>query len=194
VILSARLFGLSRAGVPLVTGDEETLVLATVMTALRVAERAFIALVLIAMSALFFANVLVRQFFPGLATKAVWIEEATLFALAWLVFAGLGIALERRRHIAMTVFVDGLARPIRSAVHKIINLTGLVFCAFLTKASFDLAAFISHSGQVSPTLGISVVGLYAPVPLGFLLLSLRYLLELLGVQDRFRIRDTVTET
>jgi C4-dicarboxylate transporter DctQ subunit len=34
-----------------------------------------------------------------------------------------------------------------------------------------------------------VVGLYAPLPLGFALLSLRYLLELLGVQNRFEIRD-----
>jgi C4-dicarboxylate transporter DctQ subunit len=163
--------------------------LASLMTALRVVERTLIAVILIVMSALFFVNVLVRQFAPSLLTQVAWIEEATLFALAWLVFVGLGIALERRRHIAMTVFLDGRSRAVAAMIQKIINLTGLVFCVFLTKVSFDLALFIWQSGQVSPTLGVSVIGLYAPLPLGFALLSLRYLLELLGVQDRFKIRD-----
>jgi C4-dicarboxylate transporter DctQ subunit len=163
--------------------------LASFMTVLRVIERTLIAVILIAMSALFFVNVLVRQFAPSLLTHVAWIEEATLFALAWLVFVGLGIALERRRHIAMTVFLDGRSRAVAATIQKIINLTGLAFCVFLTKISFDLAVFIWQSGQVSPTLSISVIGLYAPLPLGFALLSLRYLLELLGIQDRFQIRD-----
>ena len=150
-----------------------------------------IAVILIAMSALFFLNVLVRQFAPSLLTQVAWIEEATLFALAWLVFVGLGIALERRRHIAMTVFLDSRSRTVAAMIQKVINLAGLAFCVFLSSASFDLAVFIWRSGQVSPTLGVSVVGLYAPLPLGFALLSLRYLLELLGVQDRFEIRDVV---
>ena len=167
--------------------------LATLMIALRVAERTFIAVIMIGMSALFFTNVVVRQLSPQLATELAWIEEATLFALAWLVFAGFGIALERRRQIAMTVFLDSLSRPVASTIQKIINLTGLVFCVFLTKTSFDLAVFILRSGQVSPTLGVSVVGLYAPLPLGFALLSLRYLLEFLGVQDRSEIRNVITD-
>ena len=163
--------------------------LASFMTVLRAIERTLIAVILIAMSALFFVNVLVRQFAPSLLAQVAWIEEATLFAFAWLVFVGLGIALERRRHIAMTVFLDGRSRAVAAMIQKIINLTGLVFCVFLTRISFDLAVFIWHSGQISPTLGVSVVGLYAPLPLGFALLTLRYLLELLGVQDRFEIRD-----
>jgi C4-dicarboxylate transporter DctQ subunit len=163
--------------------------LASFMTVLRAVERTLIAVILIAMSALFFVNVLVRQFAPSLLAQVAWIEEATLFALAWLVFVGLGLALERRRHIAMTVFLDGRSRAVAAMIQKIINLTGLVFCVFLTKISFDLAVFIWQSGQISPTLGVSVVGLYAPLPLGFALLSLRYLLELLGVQNRFEIRD-----
>lgn len=167
--------------------------LATVMTALRAAERAFIALIMIAMSVLFFANVVVRQFFPSHASQFVWVEEATLFAFAWLVFVGLGLALDQRRHIAMTVFLDGRRPHTASAIQKVINLTGLVFCVFLTKASLELAIFIFRSGQVSPTLGVSVVGLYAPLPLGFALLSLRFLLELLGVQDRSRIHTVAVD-
>jgi len=41
------------------------------------------------------------------------------------------------------------------------------------------------SGQISPTLNISMAVLYASVPVGFALLAVRYLLELLGQTDRF---------
>ena len=165
----------------------------TVMRIIRAAERALLAIVMLAMALLFFTNVAVREISPSLASDLAWIEEATLFALAWLVFIGLGLALERRRHIAMTAILDKLGPGAARVVHAVINVTGLVVCTFLTKISFDLAVFIYNSGQISPTLGISMLGLYAPLPMGFALLTLRYLLELLGVQDRFRIRDVISE-
>ena len=52
---------------------------------------------------MFFVNVVARETNPKLAVELAWIEEATLFALAWMVFVGLGLTLERRRHIAMIV-------------------------------------------------------------------------------------------
>lgn len=159
----------------------------------RIVERTFVAVVLIAMSLLYFVNVLIRYFSSELATELAWIDEATLFGLAWLVFVGLGLALERRRHIAMTVLIDQMQGVVGRLVQIAINLTGLVFCLIFTKFSFDLALFIYNSGQISPTLGTTMLWLYAPLPVGFTLLSLRYLLELTGVQSRFRIRDVLQD-
>ncbi len=163
------------------------------MNGIRLAERALLVAVMLAMSALYAVNVAVRELSPALASSFAWIEEATLFALAWLVFIGLGLALERRRHIAMTALLDRLPSGPARAVEAAINLTGLGVCAFLTKISFDLALFIFNSGQISPTLGVTMLGLYAPLPVGFALLTLRYGLELVRVQDRFRIRDVTSE-
>ncbi|MFL9824588.1 TRAP transporter small permease [Rhodoplanes sp. SY1] len=162
---------------------------ARAMDIIRTVERVFIAVVLIAMSFLYFVNVVIRYFSAELATELAWIDEATLFGLAWLVFVGLGLALERRRHIAMTVLIDRLQGVGGRLVRIAINLTGLVFCLVFTKFSFDLALFIYNSGQISPTLGTTMLWLYAPLPVGFALLSLRYLLELTGVQNRFLLRD-----
>ncbi|WP_046863937.1 TRAP transporter small permease [Microvirga massiliensis] len=164
-----------------------------VMRIIRAAERALLAIVMLVMSLLFFTNVAVREISPSHASDLAWIEEATLFALAWLVFIGLGLALERRRHIAMTAILDKLGAGAARFVHAAINVTGLLVCAFLTKISFDLAVFIYNSGQISPTLDISMLALYAPLPIGFALLALRYLLELVGAQDRFQVRDVVSE-
>ena len=167
--------------------------LATLMAGIRAAERVLLAVTMIAMSVMFFINVIVRETSPHLATELAWIEEATLFALAWLVFVGLGLTLERRRHIAMTAFSDTLSPRIAVALHKLINVSGIVVGALLTKFSFDFTVFIWQSGQISPTLGFSMIGLYAPLPIGFALLTLRYVLEFLGHQDRFAIKDVSTE-
>ncbi len=167
--------------------------LATFMNAVRHLERALLAFIMLAMSILFFVNVVVRELYPSIASDLAWIEEATLFGLAWMVFLGLGLALERRRHIAMTAILDRFGTQAARAIETMINLTGLVVTVFLAKISVDLAAFIYNSGQISPTLGVSMLGLYAPLPVGFALLALRYLLELLRVQDRFQIRDVVSD-
>jgi C4-dicarboxylate transporter DctQ subunit len=165
--------------------------LSTIMMAIRTVERILLAVIMIAMAVMFFINVLARELSPALAVELAWIEEATLFALAWMVFVGLGLTLERRRHIAMSFYLDSLSPRIAAVLHKLINLSGLVFCLLLTKFSFDFALFVYRSGQISPTLGFSMIGLYLPLPLGFALLSLRYLLELIGAQDRFAIKDAV---
>src|SRR5690606_25012299 len=147
----------------------------------------------IAMSVMYFINIAVRYFSPELATELSWIDEATLFGLAWLVFIGFGLALERRRHIAMTALLDNMPSRAAHGVQFAINLSGLVFSLIFTKLGFDLAVFIYNSGQISPTLGTTMLWLYAPLPIGFALLSLRYLLELLGFQNRFLLRDVIQD-
>jgi C4-dicarboxylate transporter DctQ subunit len=167
--------------------------LARALAIIRIAERTFIAVVLIAMSLMYFVNIVVRYFSSKLATELAWIDEATLFGLAWLVFVGFGLALERRRHIAMTALLDKMQAPVAHRLHIAINLVGLVFCLIFTKFSFDLAVFIFNSGQISPTLGTTMLWLYAPLPVGFALLSLRYMLELVGFHNRFLLRDVIQD-
>ena len=167
--------------------------LTSLMAGIRAAERALLAIVMVAMSIMYFVNVVVRETNPRFATELDWIDEATLFALAWLVFVGLGLTLERRRHIAMNTFADSLPPRAAFALHKVINASGIVFGALLTKFSVDFAIFTWHSGQISPTLGFSMMWLYLPLPIGFTLLTLRYVLEFLGVQDRFTIKDAIAD-
>ncbi|MDX6750164.1 TRAP transporter small permease (plasmid) [Geminicoccaceae bacterium 1502E] len=152
---------------------------------LRAFERIAVALILVAMSVAYAGNIIVREVFPLAAARFAWIEEATLFGLAWLVFLGQGLALERGRQIAMTALFDRLPAKLRWLVGTLINLAGVVFCAYLTKLGIVLAAFVLKSGQLSPTLDVSMAWLYGAVPVGFALLTLRYALELAGINDRY---------
>jgi C4-dicarboxylate transporter DctQ subunit len=145
---------------------------------LRGIERGLIAGLMILMAFVYAFNVAVRELASAQAAKFAWIEEACLFALAWVVFLGLGLALERGRHIAMTSLLQRLAPGLRRGIKLAIDLTGLVFSLYIAKIAFDITAFVVRSGQSSPTLEISMGWLYAAMPVGFALLALRYALEM----------------
>jgi C4-dicarboxylate transporter DctQ subunit len=134
---------------------------------LRWVERGVVAALMILMSAAYAFNVAVRELVPMQAAKFAWIEEACLFALAWVVFLGLGLALERGRHIAMTSLLERLAPRLRRGVKLAIDLTGLAFSLYVAKLALDITVFVVRSGQSSPTLEVSMGWLYAAMPAGF---------------------------
>jgi C4-dicarboxylate transporter DctQ subunit len=154
------------------------------LTALRAVERGVLAALMLSITALYAFNVVVRSLTPWLAGDVAWIDEAALYGLAWLVFLGLGLTLERGRHIAVTMLFDALGTRPRRAVGAAIDLIGLVFSLYIAKLGVDITVFVGNSGQLSPTLDVSAAWLYAAVPVGFLLLALRYLLSLAGFIDR----------
>jgi C4-dicarboxylate transporter DctQ subunit len=156
---------------------------------LRRLERAVVAALMILMSLAFALNVGVRELLPSQAARFSWIEEACLYALSWLVFLGLGLALERGRQIAMTSLLERISARPRRALRFIIDLTGLAFSLYVAKLSFDIALLVARSGQTSPTLDMSTAWLYAAMPVGFALLALRYALELFDPLGRLAARD-----
>lgn len=142
------------------------------------------------MAAMTFAyalNVLVREVVPSAARYFAWIEELSLFGLVWMVFIGLSLALGAGRHIGMSVVLRRLPPGLQVPLKTIINVLGLCFSVYLTKIGVDITAFVGRSGQTSPTLGISVAYLYCVVPIGFGLLALQYVIELVTPADRFAI-------
>ena len=160
---------------------------------LRRLERGLVAALMILMAAVYAFNVAVRELAAAHAAKFAWIEEACLFALAWVVFLGLGLALERGRHIAMTSLLERFAPGIRRPLKLVIDLTGLAFSLYVAKLALDITLLVVKSGQASPTLDVSMGWLYAAMPVGFSLLALRYALELAQPQGRLGARTPGAE-
>jgi C4-dicarboxylate transporter DctQ subunit len=155
-----------------------------ILQGIRAVERRTIAFCMIVMSGLYFVNVVVRNAVPSLSAQVVWIEEAALFILGWMVFVGLGLTLERGRQIAMVAVLDAVRPSLRKLLLRLINLCGLIFSLYIAFIGVELTLFVLRSGQVSPTLDISVAFLYGSIPVGFALLAFRYFLELVGITDR----------
>lgn len=143
---------------------------------------------MLGMSLLYTLNVLVRDLASAYASRFAWIDELCLFGLAWVVFLGLGLTLERGRHLGMTALLQGFAPRLRRGVKLAIDVTGLAFSLYIAHICFTVTLLVLQSGQVSPTLGVSMSWLYGPMPLGFALLALRYALELFGVSDRHKVQ------
>jgi C4-dicarboxylate transporter DctQ subunit len=132
---------------------------------------------MILMAALYAFNVAVRELAPTHAARFAWIEEACLFALAWVVFLGLGLALERARHIAMASLLERMAPRLQRGIRLAIDLVGALFSLYIAKLALDITILVLRSGQMSPTLEVSMAWLYAAMPVGFALLALRYALR-----------------
>jgi TRAP-type C4-dicarboxylate transport system permease small subunit len=158
------------------------------MQALRRVEGAFLGAIMLAMSFAYAFNVALRDLLPALAPHFAWIEEICLFGLVWMIFLGLALALEGGRHIGMRMVLTRLPPAAQWPVKLAINLAGLTFCLYLARIGVDITIFVANSGQVSPTLNISMSWLYVVMPVGFALLALRYLLEIVTSADRFAIK------
>ena len=100
----------------------------------------------------------------------------------------------RGRQIAMTSFVDPLPPTARLWIGRTIDLVGLIFCLYIAWFGAQLTGTVGATGQRSPTLGISAAWLYAALPVGFLLLAVRYGLSLFGAIDRRAPSNDASET
>jgi TRAP-type C4-dicarboxylate transport system permease small subunit len=158
------------------------------MKALRGLEGVVLGAIMLAMSFAYTFNVAVRELASTFAPQFAWIEELCLFGLVWMIFLGLGLGLEGGRHIGMRMVLGRMPPARQRFAKRVINLCGLVFSAYLAKIGVDITIFVRNSGQVSPTLDISMSWLYVVMPLGFGLLALRYLRELVTSADRFAVK------
>ena len=158
------------------------------MAALRRVEGVVLGAIMLAMSFAYTFNVLVRDLAPAFAPQFAWIEELCLFGLVWMIFLGLALGLEGGRHIGMRMVLARMPPARRRAAKLVVNLCGLLFAAYLAKIGVEITIFVANSGQRSPTLDISMSWLYVVMPVGFGLLALRYLRELVTSADRFAIK------
>ncbi|WP_027178822.1 TRAP transporter small permease [Maridesulfovibrio bastinii] len=156
----------------------------TLLSIIRIIERILIISINLIMVGLYTFNVIVRELFPAYSSTFAWIDEATRILMVWAVFLALGLALERGRHVAVTTIFEKLTPRIRYTVGALINLVGLIFSIYFTYLAFELVKFVSRTGQLSPTLGIPMYWLYVAPAVGFILLAIRYLLELTGINNR----------
>ena len=157
------------------------------LSLLKKVESAVLGAIMIMASFGYAFVVFVRILLPKLAPALAWVEEASLFLVIVMVFLGLALGLEQGRHIAMSSLLQRLGEASSHKIKIILDLLGLAFSAYLVKIGFDITKFVLQSGQISPTLGMSMAWLYLAMPVGFGLLALRYLQELFSVTNRHTV-------
>lgn len=155
------------------------------LSLLRAVERFTVVAIFLLMVALYFLNVLARQFGGTLASDLAWVEEAVRLMSLFLVFFAVGLALDDGRHVGVHTWRDRIAATTGLPLRKVIDATGLVFCIYLAWLGLQMTIFVHGMGQRSPTLNLPVFWMYLAPTIGFVLMALRYLLSLTGKIDRF---------
>lgn len=164
------------------------------MRLLRIVERFSLVGIFLTMVALFVLGILVRELGGTLASRFAWVDEAVRILNLFLVFGALGLALERGRHVSISLLQEHLRGAPLRYLRRAIDLSGLLFCGYLVVLAQRMVSFVWQTGQRSPTLDIPMAIVYVAPLVGFSLLALRYGLSLLGRLDRHAIaRDTDRE-
>jgi TRAP-type C4-dicarboxylate transport system permease small subunit len=159
------------------------------LSILRTAERIAIVAIFLTMVALYFLNVVGRQFGGTMASNLAWIEEAVRLMSLFLVFLAIGLALEKGRHVGVHTWRDRIAATTRLPVRRIIDAVGVIFSLYLAWLGYQMTIFVHSMGQISPTLNMPIFWMYLAPTAGFILLALRYGLSFFGLIDRYSVQD-----
>lgn len=135
-------------------------------------------------------HVLARQLFDSGIPGQV---ELTQFSLVIMTFAGLGYAVRRARHIAMSAFYDQLRGRPRKALLVFICLVSGAMMLFFAWHAWDYVSSIRAVGRTSSALGIALWIPYLMAPIGFALAGIQYWLTAARNLTSRRIYRSFTE-
>lgn len=115
--------------------------------------------------------ILLGVFFRYVLGNALpWTEETSRYLMIWMGFLGTGVALREGSHVAMSLFLDMTAPPLRRMMTQVIRCLSLFFLIGVIWAGGILVWSISS--QITPVLRISMAWPYLAIPVGCLLIAL----------------------
>ncbi len=125
------------------------------------ASRWCVIVLLAAMAAMVFANVVLRFLTDH---SILWVEEASRFLMIWLTFLGSGLVLRYGAHIGIDTLQEKFPRQ-APAIRAVIFIGLIVF--FATMVWLGLRYARLTWGQTTPVLQIPYGAVYLAMPVGF---------------------------
>lgn len=158
-------------------------------------EENIVALLLVAMTLLVFAEVVMRFVF---STGVTWIQEATLYTSAWFVLFGASYGVRIGAHIGVDVVVKLLPEPLRRLAGLLAIALCFVYCALFLQGSWDYLQLMHMIGIEMEDIAIPKWMAMMIMPVGFVLLVIRFAELgwgiLTGKQDGFHLADEGKES
>jgi len=153
-------------------------------------EENIVALLLVTMTLLVFAEVIMRFVF---STGVTWIQEATLYTAAWFVLFGASYGVRIGAHIGVDVVVKLLPEPLRRLAGLLAIALCFVYCALFLLGSWDYLQLMHMIGIEMEDIAIPKWMAMMIMPVGFVLLVIRFAelgwAILTGKKDGFHLAD-----
>lgn len=103
-----------------------------------------------------------------------WGEELARYIMVYLAYTGAGLAMKTGSHISVQFLVDKIKNPRLRRIFDVLNLALLLFfTGAIMLMMFKIIGKLIAMGQTSPALFIPIWIMYAAVPYGMVLVSIR---------------------
>ncbi|MDX9861763.1 MAG: TRAP transporter small permease [Rhodospirillales bacterium] len=142
-------------------------------TVLRVFEEKLLIVLFVALPILCFLQVVCRFV---LFVPVPWSEEAMRVLFIWATFIGCSLAVRNGAHLAVTAVVNTLPRNVRNLLAVAINIVCCVLSLYFAYYGLDVVMMAVQVGEVMPVTGLPAYFATAAIPIGFAMMSLRFLM------------------
>jgi len=103
-----------------------------------------------------------------------WAEELARYCMIWLIFLGIGTGAKKGEHFAVTVVTMMLPKMLRKAAAVLRTLILVAFNGFVAFYCMKIIENQMMMEQVTPSLKWPMWIIYLAIPIGSVLMALRY--------------------
>lgn len=136
-------------------------------------ENTIIVAGLLSVAFVLFFNVVLRFVFKS---GVVWAEEYARYAIIWIVMAGSGAAVRENKHMSITALIDVTKnKKFHFIINMFVLIVSLAFSIFLIYTGIRLTGSMISNNQLTPALEIPLWWIYISIPIGGLLMSIRFI-------------------
>lgn len=125
---------------------------------------------LVGMAVILLIQILMRAV---VGNSLTWAEEVARYFYVWSVFLSLGCTIRNGNILRVDLLLELLPKRLRQIIEILLDLINVVLYAGLAYFSVSVMQKVQSSGQTSPALEIPMYLVYAIIPIGFVLASLR---------------------
>jgi TRAP-type C4-dicarboxylate transport system permease small subunit len=108
-----------------------------------------------------------------MGASLTWSEELSRFAFIWAIYVGASMAVKQQQHIRVTAQYYLLPRGLRFPVWMLSDLVWVVFNILFAIQGIELVHHAIQFPEITPALGWHAFWVYAIIPAGFILMTLR---------------------
>lgn len=127
----------------------------------------------------------------GVAGSTAEVEELAVYCFIWLSYLSIPVAIKNRSNIRVTILVDKFSPRVQNMLWLFDEGVFFVFSVTLTVVCTNLITMQIEFPQYTPAIGILYAIPYAVLPIGFGLMSLRLLQNLISQVRLVGMRDSL---
>ena len=139
-------------------------------------EKLAVAVCLGGMVVLVLIQIILRNFYnSGIVGSDSLVKHLVL----WVGFLGAGLATREKSHIRIDIASKVLPPKARAIAQIFVDVFSITVCIGLVYAAYSFVSIEYETGEVMPFLEIPVWIMELIIPIGFLIIALRFIMQLL---------------